>query len=146
MSQATCPERDQIARYVLGTLDEQEMEQVAGHLAGCPGCQAVANELDSASDPLIEILRSPQPQSPHVKEPQCPRALDRLTGLRRKFPWLFQPGGVESPSDGEWDLPQILGEYLVLARIGGRRFLVMEYVDGCDLAALVRGGGHGVGQ
>jgi len=200
MNQATCPQRDHIARYILGTLDEQTMEQVAQHLAGCPECQAAADDLESASDPLIETLRSPQPECPHGSEPQCRHALDRLTDLRRKFPWLFQPGAPESPADDEWDLPQILGEYLVLARIGGhqgdvykafhlelerlvalkmlprnlladeaaaerfrreikaigrldhpnivrahdareiagRRFLVMEYVDGRDLDELVR--------
>lgn len=207
MEQLTCPKPDQIAQYVLGTLAEAEAQQVAGHLAECPACQAVADQCDAARDPLIDMLRTPKPESPYEAEPQCQRALNRMTNIRRKFPWILQPaegegqsGEGESPSGGELDLPQVMGEYLLFEyiggnlgdvykalhlelerlvalkmlpnslvadeaaaqrfareiratgrldhpnlvrahdarEIGGRRFLVMEYVDGRDLDELVR--------
>lgn len=217
MSQAACPQRNQIAGYVLGTLDEDQVPQVASHLEDCPGCQAIADELDSGSDQMLEILRSPLPESSHVTEPECQRALERLTRLRQKFPWLFQPsagapqaagvdldlGAVDGSSTPRWELPRVVGEYLVLnriggnlgdvykafhlelerfealkmlspdlladggaaerfgreiaaigrldhpnivralgaRRIGGQRFLAMEYVDGSDLGELVRSRG-----
>lgn len=106
MNKATCHQWDHIAQYVLGTLDEQEMEQVAGHLESCPRCRGIADELESASDPLIEIIGSPQPAPPYVGEPQCQRVMDRTTTLPCKSPWLFQPGGVEDPCDGESALPR----------------------------------------
>ncbi len=200
MNPTDCPNQDRISRFLLGTLDENECEQVANHLATCSQCQAVADGLERVSDPLIDILRSPPPELPYVDEPQCRGAFERLTTLRSKFPLVFEPSNEPSDLQDEWRLPQILGDYLITGRIGGyqgavykaihtalgrevvlkmlpdglladeaaaerfrreieaigrldhpnivramdarqvgnRRFLVMEYVDGCNLAELVQ--------
>ncbi|HUR53265.1 MAG TPA: protein kinase, partial [Gemmataceae bacterium] len=46
-----------LTRFAVGDLDATEFASVAGHVERCPACDAVLQELDSHTDPLVLSLR-----------------------------------------------------------------------------------------
>ena len=114
----TCFPQDEIAAYVLGTVDNDKLDAVGDHLADCPRCQEIAKEMDSASDKLTDLLRGPKPADDFSSEPECQQVLPKVKKIGDT---LF--GSSETSREGtagdELTLPLRLGEYLVLERIGG---------------------------
>jgi anti-sigma-K factor RskA len=81
---------DMLPAYVLGALTEDELSQLAQHLAGCPTCQAECSLLQQVADdlPLALVQTTPPPR---VKESlmsaiHSPRSL----GDRSTRPTLWQ--------------------------------------------------------
>src|SRR5262245_13930754 len=52
-----CVADDDLRSFLLGELPEPRAAAVAGHLEGCPGCEAAARRLDGLTDPLLRSLR-----------------------------------------------------------------------------------------
>jgi Putative zinc-finger len=48
---------ESLGAYVLGALDEVEARAAAAHLAGCPRCRALVDELTAPTDALGEVPR-----------------------------------------------------------------------------------------
>jgi len=74
MKRLVCPNREELAAYLLGTLPDETWTWVAGHSGSCPDCQALLLELDPTSDSLLRQLRAPYPRT----EPSDEAELDRL--------------------------------------------------------------------
>jgi len=114
----TCFPQDEIAAYMLGTVDDDKLDAVGDHLADCPRCQEIAKEMDSASDKLTDLLRGPKPADDFSSEPECQQVLPKVKKIGDT---LF--GSSETSREGtagdELTLPLRLGEYLLLERIGG---------------------------
>lgn len=118
-----CPDREKIAAYLLGDLSDAEGETVARHLTVCQQCDAVADELESASDELSDLLRRSPPSSDHMDEPECQRAVERASSLSPSSPSQSDDRDVvERTVDLKPQLdigPQTrLGQYELLDRLG----------------------------
>jgi hypothetical protein len=87
--EGTCPSREQLSAFVLGTLSERELSELGGHLDHCRSCEESVASLEQLSDDVLAGLR-------------------RLgSGDRALGDWL-----VDRP------LPAHLGDYRVLREIG----------------------------
>ncbi|MCS7304962.1 MAG: protein kinase [Thermoguttaceae bacterium] len=194
-----CPAEDQIAGYLLGTLEEEVAFQVAEHLEQCAGCRRKADQLESVcSDALVDSVRQPL-ESPYLKEPECQRAIARLVesfssggGVPNQGAGAVQDSGSDLSQMKEYVLLERLGRggqghvykafhtvlkrYVVIKMLppefltdpkmvrrfdremeligrlnhphivraldarraeNGQRFLVMEYVEGCDVEQIL---------
>src|SRR5262249_39665687 len=78
---SACPDREQLAGYVLGTLPEESFDAVAEHVESCPGCEATVLGLESHPDKVIEQLRTAPPSNPFLEEPGCREVLARIQRL-----------------------------------------------------------------
>ena len=58
-----CPTREQLREYVFGTLAEELAESIATHLATCPSCETVLEQLEQLPDEVLADLRR-QPAGP----------------------------------------------------------------------------------
>jgi serine/threonine protein kinase len=119
MSQVECPEQDEIAAYIVGTVDDNRLPAVEEHLSNCPQCRAVADKLESSvSDPLLDLLKGPEPADAFSDEPECQQVLPKI---KRIGDTLFGSSDTnrETANDDEILLPCQLGEYHVLEHIGG---------------------------
>jgi len=119
MNQTNCLQQDDIAGYILGSADDDKIEDIGNHLADCPRCQAVADELDSSvSDPLTDALHGPEPDDDFSSEQECQQALSRAKKLIDTQP----PSSSTSNNraiDEQLSANQHLGEYVILERLGG---------------------------
>ncbi|HWB10901.1 MAG TPA: protein kinase [Pirellulales bacterium] len=52
-----CPSEPDLLAFHLGTLDDEQVEQVAAHLETCTVCEAAVQRLDTRVDPLLAALR-----------------------------------------------------------------------------------------
>src|SRR5579883_2357634 len=52
-----CPSSDKLLAFHRGTLAESELDAVADHLESCPACEAAAERLDKADDPVVAVVR-----------------------------------------------------------------------------------------
>src|SRR5262245_58917217 len=59
MTGRDCPDTEALTRFAVGDLDATEFATVAGHVERCSSCDAVLQELDSHTDPLVLSLRRP---------------------------------------------------------------------------------------
>jgi serine/threonine protein kinase len=107
MTQASCLRREQIEAYLLGDIDDEQMAVVDAHLAACPHCQAVADEVESSSDELVDLVKQPRPHSEFADEEECQRLLDRGKAI---------PGDKRGQDRGTL---KRLGEYAIVQHIGG---------------------------
>src|SRR5262245_46877259 len=70
MAVAACPNREQLADWLLGLLSEEMTESLADHLDQCPNCQTLVHGLEGVSDDFVAQLSGPRPanQSPLAAE------------------------------------------------------------------------------
>lgn len=64
-----CPSLDVLKAFVVGRMEEGELEKLEAHFAQCPACEAALATLDDQSDDLIEELRD-LPESPASSVPE----------------------------------------------------------------------------
>jgi len=57
MSPRVCPDQAVLEGFVVGSLPGREFARVAGHIEGCPFCEAALQRLDQFADPLLSQLR-----------------------------------------------------------------------------------------
>jgi serine/threonine protein kinase/tetratricopeptide (TPR) repeat protein len=195
MDLTTCPNREQLAAYLLGTAGEPEAESIAAHLDACATCEATIQSMEGVADTVVARLRQESEQTPYAGEPEYRQALDPIyalepatgsgTGEATTAPTLpgqlgdyqivgkLGQGGMgavfkavhtrlrrtvaikilpkspktdphalvrfqrEMAAVGGLDHPNIVRAHDA-REIGGTHFLVMEYVDGLDLAEIAR--------
>ena len=101
-----CPSPHQLTAYVLGGLADPDFDLVAEHVSGCPACQKILGELDSASDSVLDRLR--EASVPEGESPDPPE----LDGLMRRAEGLGD--GVHSADD----VPQGFGQYEFVGLLG----------------------------
>jgi anti-sigma factor RsiW len=97
-----CVPEEQLRAFLLGDLPEGPARAVAGHLEGCPDCEAAARRLDGLADPLLRSLR-------RALAPEEGRATPVIVG---------QADGGSIP-DPPRPIPGRVGGYELLAPNGG---------------------------
>lgn len=111
---AVCPSSEELARFCRGEVKNQRLEELASHLDSCSHCQSLLSAVGNSSDELLSELRhlSTLGSTPgetfgseiaHVES----LSVDLLGEA-------FDQGPCISPAE----VPQRLGEYLLLAPIG----------------------------
>ena len=83
MHDVECLNRNQISAYLSGELSEKEADGVSCHLAECPSCEAMAVELESVDDRLVQSLRQAAPgvEAEFIQEAECAHALVQAQAL-----------------------------------------------------------------
>ena len=81
MSHVECPTREQLADYLLGTLDEPVADWVMGHLEKCATCDEKIDKMEDVSDPIIDGLREPAADDDSWGEPAYQRLISALGQL-----------------------------------------------------------------
>jgi tRNA A-37 threonylcarbamoyl transferase component Bud32 len=66
MSEANCPDRDELTRFAVGDLDEPTLARLAAHVEHCPRCETTLQALDADTDALVTALRRPPGTLPEV--------------------------------------------------------------------------------
>ncbi len=116
MSASMCPSADQISRYLVGMLDQNDIDEVATHVAACSSCQARADQLESrTADPLVDELRGRQsPADSFEDESTYSDALKGIKAIGR------QPAFISSKKSCLVDEPALeeLRDYRILEKIG----------------------------
>lgn len=108
MNALACPDRDELADYLLGNLPEEAAVQLEEHLAGCPACEQTISDMDGVSDTLIAGLRR-RPAQESVALLSDPAFLAVVERARAVGP------GESIPAPGP---PRRLGEYELLEKLG----------------------------
>ena len=127
-----CPTRIELDDFTTGRLAELAAEAIADHLAACPSCQAVIEQLEDRSDPLIDQLRNSTHNLP-LDASQCDRVVSRVSTMDEASPRVRCPhcrSTVQPPSDQP-------GRRIQCPHCGGRFGLATETEAGVD-AELTR--------
>ena len=98
MPAGTCPNRETLLRYSMGMLSNEDSDELAGHLDGCPDCQATVLTLEDAEDTLIGRLRTPPSGESCLAEPQFQAALAGAIGMAETGPAAREDLGRRGPA------------------------------------------------
>ncbi len=79
MKSSACPSENRLASFVLGRLEELELERVIAHAETCSKCRRRLEELDHHTDALLRRLREPLRADPVEREPNLHNMLGSLT-------------------------------------------------------------------
>ena len=82
MTATSCPDRERLYGYLVGTLPEEHAETVAEHLTSCATCRRTVEALEGLPDAVIGALRRTADHDAYSEEPEYKEALQRL----RSFP------------------------------------------------------------
>ena len=108
-----CPNREELVEYIAGKLPDAASDSLAEHLDSCPQCQAELVALPDPDDTLVSQLRKPVVAEPYLDEPECGKAVAKVKAL------LGTPEALAaSPDASATFLPQQLGEYQLIERLG----------------------------
>jgi len=107
---SACPSRERLLALSSGRLRGVHQDEVERHLAGCTSCLAVLQAVDDRSDPLIADLRGPV-ESEDATE-------DTLVEPTRPEGLGPRSGGSEADRSDEESVPERLGDYRRLERLG----------------------------
>jgi WD40 repeat protein/tRNA A-37 threonylcarbamoyl transferase component Bud32 len=58
LPRSQCPSREELSAYSLGELSEERLQEIAGHVEGCAGCEEALRALDGVMDGVISSLRT----------------------------------------------------------------------------------------
>ena len=117
MAAPSCPSREMLFQYSIGTLSNQQSDDLAGHLESCPDCQATIMTLEDAEDTLIGRLRAPLSAESCLAEPQFQTALaEAIAG--EKGTGLETGTGPLKNGPVPVSFPFSLGEYQILEELG----------------------------
>ncbi|NUQ62017.1 MAG: protein kinase [Pirellulales bacterium] len=118
MRSLSCPDRDTLFGYLVGTITESAATAVAGHLAACPACEQTAQALESLSDTILAALRHPSDSREAVDDPGCRSLLEKLRGLE-----MDRAAGNRSdaPVTASPRRVRVLGDYELLKKLGEGR-------------------------
>ena len=161
------PDAEQLARFRLGALGPDEIEEIAAHISGCSSCCGQLKQLpddsfvglvrqalpagtddrpglpaDLANHPRYEVLELLGAGGMGSVYKARHRLMDRLVALKVIRPRLLdRPGVVERFHREMKAAGNLLHPNIVTAhdaeQAGGTHFLVMEFVEGVTLAQHV---------
>jgi formylglycine-generating enzyme required for sulfatase activity len=164
---STCPSLDQLSKLALGTLPPDSMQWVAAHVDECPACEAVFAGLEERGDLLITSLRTggARPQPPRVAAGTVlgdyviegvlgaggmghvfrasHRRMKREVALKLVAPRMLASPEAVQRFHREVELaarlvhPNIAMAYDAREH-QGTYYLILEYIDGMDLAKRVK--------
>ncbi|NLY01664.1 MAG: protein kinase, partial [Rhodopirellula sp.] len=116
MKTATCPSREMLFGYTVGTVAEDAAEQIASHLSGCSECDQAVQALETSADTMISALRQTPQEDLHLAEPEFREAMQRLRKLRLQ-PAIAE-AGQPSPRPAPSRRAAVLGDYELLKKLG----------------------------
>jgi predicted Ser/Thr protein kinase len=143
MTPAAHPQPEEMQRFLLGDLPEDDIERLARHVEECPACQE-ALPAAAPADAVVALLRGPLVLEPHSGEPECAETIETLVhrlgpgistrdrgdvALSTAAPVgepevLDTPTGADAgpqpavPDDYFGPLPCPFGRYQILERLG----------------------------
>jgi serine/threonine-protein kinase len=106
-----CPSRDVLSAYLVGRLQEDQLDRVADHLDGCSSCLDAMASLQTAPDDALAGLLRGRPAAVAVPDPLLDQLLSRAKSLRPGHP---VPEAAPPPLPGGGQL----GPYRLLEKIG----------------------------
>src|SRR5262245_45923791 len=113
MPEIVCPPEESLRAFLLGQLGGSEADALAEHLASCSRCATRLPGLTPA-DPLLDLVRTPDPLAAHLRMPGVQRLLHRLHGLtgerHSRSTIACEPRTPSSAPPGEttWELAPFL--------------------------------------
>lgn len=126
MKIVSCPDRDTLFGYLIGTIPEADATAVAEHLSGCSRCEETVQALESRSDTILSALRQPV-EGGVGDEPACRRLLERLRGLESGHSDPSAPPAAQPHRNASGESVQppprprrtkVLGDYELLKKLG----------------------------
>jgi hypothetical protein len=105
-----CPSREVLSDLALGKLPMDAIDVIGQHVESCPACQSALESLDNLEDSVIADLKgqtNPLPPDPQLQEQI--REAEQISHVV----WHEQ-----SPQPPEEPLPERLGQYQIIERIG----------------------------
>src|SRR2546430_1919717 len=77
---SACPQEEQLRAFLLGQVRGPDADTLADHLTDCPHCAARLSRLTPV-DPLLDLVRTPDPLAAHLRLPAVQRLLHTLRRL-----------------------------------------------------------------
>jgi tRNA A-37 threonylcarbamoyl transferase component Bud32 len=108
---SVCPEVQQLEWFLLGQLEEPDLETLQQHLAGCPACRARTAALE-VQDTLVKALPALSPLAPPPENSVVNHLIDRLQRLPREqgasLSGAADEGTAREGADGNEELGPIV--------------------------------------
>src|SRR5262245_48560142 len=112
-----CPERDELAGFVSGSLSSERVDSVASHVEECPVCEETVRSLETSADGLLGQLRLAPPADSFADESGCQHVLEMINAIGRE-PTFTQGGAPPVRADETGvDLGRVR-VYRLLAKLG----------------------------
>jgi serine/threonine protein kinase len=110
---AGCPDRSELAEFVLGTLPAETFQRIAGHVERCGTCESAVGEIEDPADPFLARLRQAA-----VEDGPAPEAVpERLLAAARSC-----YGDGPGPGNVPAACPRRLGKFELLEELGQGSF------------------------
>jgi len=106
-----CPSPERLSAYLLGTLPEEETDQLLRHVETCLECETTIQNLEDTADSLIGRVRQPALGDEFAEETECYQALARAADFGQAI-LLPEKTAVETADLGT------LGQYELLEKLG----------------------------
>jgi len=122
MTNANCPDKEELSEYALGTLNDEAVAGLEEHLGLCEACAQTISQLDTCSDDFMSLLRQTRDDSDviYLKEDGYAQMLAGLSELtigqlprRRKA-----ANAVPTTMPSESMAGRQLGQYQLLEIVG----------------------------
>ena len=111
-----CPTREQIAAYLLGTLRQEEADELARHVENCPDCASIAKTLRQLSGDSGVYTPRAAPSAPGPPKPASGEALTEASDITGD-PAHDTGASCEETKAEQKDLGQ-LADYKLLEELG----------------------------
>jgi serine/threonine protein kinase len=118
MKTTSCPDKESLFGYVVGTIPEAKAEAVTAHLAICQECQETVETLEGLSDTMLSALRHPAEGDAFADEPECRQVLKKLRLLQLGSPESAEPVALAVPPAPKQSSLKKLGDYELLEKLG----------------------------
>lgn len=111
---AACPSQDELARFCRGEVQNPRLEELAAHLESCSNCQTLLSAVGDTSDELLSELR----QLPTLGSTQGETFGNEIARVESFSVDLLGEAAPQASTAAPAEVPQRLGEYVLLAPIG----------------------------
>jgi tRNA A-37 threonylcarbamoyl transferase component Bud32 len=128
MIRSRCPDRNELERFVLGSVSPEDFRRVAAHVETCADCDQTLESLDRLGDPLLMKLR-------HLTQGGAPPAPVPAAVLEKVRSLRDQPGATLWHSAELTD--RTLGRFQLIERLGGGSFGYVFRARDSELGRMV---------
>ncbi len=105
-----CPDAEDLRRYTLGSLSEEQAEQLEDHLQGCQACEATFVSLEDATDVILEGVRRSAGDAQGPPDSVLRAAIEKAKSL--------VSGDVASAPPAELPPIEQIGPYRLVEKLG----------------------------